>query len=122
MHSRLGRLIRASSDSLRGIAFAYRNEPSFQEEIAAFIVAIFISVFIAPSAGWYVAMVGVLLIVIAIELLNTGLEKLADHVSPEWNAQIGLVKDCGSAAVLCILMVAVLIWTAALGVRVGLFS
>ena len=55
---------------------------------------------IAPSFAWYVAMIGVLLLVMAIELLNTGLEKLCDHVMADHHPQIGIVKDCGSAGVM----------------------
>jgi diacylglycerol kinase (ATP) len=65
-------------------------------------------------------MIGVLLLVICVELLNTGLEKLADHVTPEWNDQIGFIKDIGSAAVFCILVLAFLVWAAALALRLGL--
>jgi diacylglycerol kinase (ATP) len=56
----------------------------------------------------------------AVELLNTGLEKLADHVTPEWHPRIGMVKDCGSAAVFCTLCLAALVWIAGLTVRFGL--
>jgi diacylglycerol kinase (ATP) len=65
-------------------------------------------------------MIGVLWIVMAVELLNTALEKLADHVTPEWHAQIGMIKDCGSAAVFCTLCLAALVWIAALAERFDL--
>jgi diacylglycerol kinase (ATP) len=58
--------------------------------------------------------------VLAVELLNTAVEKLADHVTPEWNRDIGIVKDIGSAAVFCVLLLAGLVWSAALAVRTGL--
>ena len=75
---------------------------------------------IAPSAGWYVAMLTVLFLVMAVELLNTAVEKLADHITPEWNAQIGIVKDMGSAAVFATLCAAGLTWIVALLVRVDM--
>jgi diacylglycerol kinase (ATP) len=64
-------------------------------------------------------MVGVLLVLLAVELLNTAIEKLADHVTPEMNPKIGLIKDFGSAAVFCLLALSGLIWAAALGIRAG---
>lgn len=51
-------------------------------------------------------MIGVLLVVLAIELLNTAIEKLSDHVTPEHNRHIGMIKDFGSAAVFCALWLA----------------
>jgi diacylglycerol kinase (ATP) len=56
--------------------------------------------------------------VMAVELLNTGLEKLCDHVMSDHHPQIGIVKDCGSAGVMFSLLLAGLIWMAAFMVRV----
>ena len=76
-----------------------------------------LGIFIAPSFTWYIAMIGVLLLVMAVELLNTGLEKLCDHVMADHHPQIGIVKDCGSAGVMFSLLLAGLIWLAAFLVR-----
>ena len=45
-------------------------------------------------------------------------EKLSDHVTPEHHQAIKVVKDLGSAAVFCALVLAVAVWAAALYVRV----
>jgi hypothetical protein len=37
-------------------------------------------------------------------LLNTAIERLSDHVTPEYHTQIGVIKDAGSAAVFCVLI------------------
>jgi diacylglycerol kinase (ATP) len=63
----------------------------------------------------------VLLTVLAVEFLNTAIEKLSDHVTPEHHVAIGRIKDFGSAAVFCGLCLAGLVWLAALAVRCGLF-
>jgi diacylglycerol kinase (ATP) len=120
MTTRLARLHSATQNTFRGLNRATRSERALQEEFAALAAAIPLGVFVAPNAAWYVAMIGVLLLVICVELLNTGLEKLADHVTPEWNDQIGFVKDIGSAAVFCMLVLALLVWAAALALRLGL--
>jgi diacylglycerol kinase (ATP) len=118
--ARIERLVRATSNSIHGLAHALRHEAALREEMAALAVALPAGLFIAPSVAWYVAMIGVLLAVMAVELLNTGIEELADHVTPEWNAQVGIVKDLGSAAVLCALVAAGLVWGAAAALRIGL--
>lgn len=61
-----------------------------------------------------VGLVGTLAIVLAVELLNTAIEKLCDHVCPQHHPTIGLVKDMGSAAVMFALILAGLAWSAAL--------
>ena len=75
---------------------------------------------VAPGAAWYVAMIAALLMLLAVELFNTGIEKLADHVTREQHPEIGIIKDFGSAAVFCALCLAGLIWLAAIAVRCGL--
>jgi diacylglycerol kinase (ATP) len=114
------RLYHATANTLRGLSFAARSEAAFREEVILLAIALPVGIFIAPSAGWYVAMVTALFVVMAVELLNTSVEKLADHITPEWNAQIGIIKDMGSAAVFATLCAAGLIWLAALLVRAGL--
>jgi diacylglycerol kinase (ATP) len=111
------RLAFATRNSLRGIAFTFRKEQAFRHEVYVLLMALPAGIVIAPSFTWYVAMIGVLLLVMAIELLNTGLEKLCDHVMADHHPQIGIVKDCGSAGVMFSLLLAGLIWLAALVVR-----
>ena len=76
---------------------------------------------VAPSVAWYVAMIGSLIAVLAVELLNTAIEKLADLITREQHSEIGVIKDFGSAAVFCVLCLAGLIWLAAIALRCGLF-
>ena len=121
MPPRLHRLHRATLNTLRGLAHATKSEAALQEELVALIAAVPFGLFVAPNAAWYVAMIGALLLVITVELLNTGIEKLADHVCPDWNRQIGIVKDIGSAAVFFALLLAILVWCVAIALRVGLF-
>jgi diacylglycerol kinase (ATP) len=114
------RIYRATLNTMRGLTSAVRSEAALRQELAVLAIAIPLGFFVAPSIAWYVAMIGVLWIVMAVELLNTALEKLADHVTPEWHAQIGMIKDCGSAAVFCTLCLAALVWIAALAERFDL--
>jgi diacylglycerol kinase (ATP) len=113
----LKRLFSATVNSLRGIADGVRTEPAIREEAVVLAVAVPLGIFVAPSAIWYVAMIGAVLIVLAVEFLNTGIEKLADHVTPEQHDEIRRIKDFGSAAVFCGLSLTGLVWLAALAVR-----
>jgi len=114
------RLYAAMLNSFRGFACAFKNEAAVRQEIAALLLALPVGTLVAPSAAWYVVMIGALLLLIAVELINTAIEKLADHVTPEWHPKVGLIKDYGSAAVFCMLSLAGLIWIMALALRSGL--
>ena len=114
------RLFDATKNSLRGLLDGFATEPALRDEAVLLVVALPLGFFLAPSAAWYVAMIGVLLVLLAVEFLNTGIEKLADHVTPEQHDGIGRIKDFGSAAVFCALVLTALIWLAALATRCGL--
>lgn len=114
------RLFSATLNSLRGLRHAIASEAAVRQEAIALVLAALIGFFVAPNAAWYVAMIGVLLVLLAIELLNTAIEKLADYVTREQNPRIGMIKDFGSAAVFCALCLAGLVWLAAIAARSGL--
>jgi diacylglycerol kinase (ATP) len=111
------RLYSATINTLRGLAWGIRTEAALREEAIVLALALPVGFFVAPSIAWYIAMIAALLIVLAVELLNTAVEKLADHVTREQHPQIGLIKDYGSAAVFCALCIAGLVWLAALALR-----
>ena len=114
------RLFSATANSLRGIFDGVRTEPALRDEALLLAVALPLGFVVAPSAAWYVAMIGVVVVLLAIEFLNTAIEKLADHVTREQHADIRRIKDFGSAAVFCGLCFCGLVWIAALAVRSGL--
>ena len=114
------RLFSATRNSLRGLADGVRTEPALREEAILLGVAVPLGLVLAPGVAWYAAMIGVLLVVLAVEFLNTAIEKLADHVTREQHAAIRRIKDFGSAAVCCGLGLAGLVWLAAAAVRLGL--
>ena len=66
-----------------------------------------------------VELVAAVLLVLAIELLNTAIEKLADRLTTAHDPQIGRVKDLGSAAVGVALIAAGLFWLFAIAERIG---
>jgi diacylglycerol kinase (ATP) len=111
------RLWKAFHNTLHGLGWALRNEAAVREEAAALAIGLPVSFFVAAGAGWWLALVGSLVFLVIVELLNTAVEKLSDHVTPEHSQAIRVVKDLGSAAVFLALTLAVMIWVAALGVR-----
>ena len=111
------RLWKAFLNTLSGLRWALRHEAAVREEIAALALGVPLSFFVAASPGWWLALIGALLLLLIVELLNTAIEKLSDHVTPEHSAAIKVVKDLGSAAVFIALTLAFMVWVSALGVR-----
>jgi diacylglycerol kinase (ATP) len=66
---------------------------------------------ISRSLTELLLMIGVLVIVLVVELLNSALEALADAITLEHHALIGRAKDLGSAAVLLSLILSAAVWT-----------
>jgi diacylglycerol kinase (ATP) len=116
----LKRLYNATFNSIRGLIDGVMTEAAVREEAVVLVIAVPVGLALAPSAAWYVAMIGAILLVLAVELLNTAVEKLSDHVTPEHHYAIGRIKDFGSAAVFCALSFAGLVWLTAIALRFGL--
>ncbi|MGA8949939.1 MAG: diacylglycerol kinase, partial [Xanthobacteraceae bacterium] len=95
------RLFSATFNSLRGLRDGFATEPALRDELVLLVVAVPVAFFLAPSAAWFAAMIGAVLVILAVEFLNTGLEKLSDHVTREEHNDIRRIKDFGSAAVFC---------------------
>ncbi|MDR3420678.1 MAG: diacylglycerol kinase [Xanthobacteraceae bacterium] len=114
------RIYNATLYSIRGIRYGVMHEAAVREEAMLLIAGLILGLFVAPSVGWYVIIVGSLLVLLAVEFLNTAIEKLADHVTPDHHTEIGRIKDYGSAAVFCGICLAGFTWLAALVVRLGL--
>jgi diacylglycerol kinase (ATP) len=118
--STVQRLFSATINSLRAFGYGFANEAALREELVLLAAGIVFGLIAAPSVAWYVAMVGSLLVLLAVEFLNTAVEKLSDHVTPEQHIDIGRIKDYGSAAVFCAICLAGFVWLAAIVVRLGL--
>ncbi len=114
------RLYIATINSWNGLKFAVRSEQAIREELVALILAIPLAFVIGTTAVRRLELIVVVLLLIAVELLNTAIEKLSDRLTREVDPQIRDVKDMGSAAVLAALIIAGATWLFALAERVGL--
>ena len=95
------RIYNAFWNSMAGFAFGLRTERAIRQEFAIFVVGL-PAAFIVGSSGWErMALILALVAVLCVEFLNTCVEKLCDHVTPELHEQIKAIKDMGSAACFC---------------------
>jgi diacylglycerol kinase (ATP) len=114
------RLYRAALNSWNGLRAAARSEEAFRQELGVLVLAVPAAFLIATETWLRVALIGVVVLLMVVELLNTALEKLSDHVTPDSHPAIGLIKDMASAAVGLSLLLAGLVWVVALAERLGL--
>jgi len=111
---------RATINSWAGLKAAARSEAAFREELVTLAASIPLAFYITQLAWKRLALVGVILLLIVVELLNTAIEKLSDHVTPHHHDAIGRIKDMASAAVGLALLLCGLVWLVALAERIGL--
>jgi diacylglycerol kinase (ATP) len=107
------RVWHAAGYSLSGLRAGW-NETAFRQEALASMVLV-------PAAFWLgrnwmemVVLAGTVMLVLIVELLNTGIEASIDRIGPEWHELSKRAKDMGSAAVLLSLLLCAVTWTLAL--------
>jgi diacylglycerol kinase (ATP) len=106
----LGRLLPALKYSWSGFSKAYRTEAAFRQEFALGVALFVVSWLLPVTAYERLALIAVLIIVIIVELLNTGIEAAVDRVSDEFHALSGYAKDVASAAVFSSLVLCIATW------------
>ena len=114
------RMWRATINSWHGILAAARSEAAFREELIALALSIPLAFFITPLLWKRFALIGVILLLLTVELLNTAIEKLSDQVTATHHPDIGRIKDMGSAAVGVALAIAGFTWLLAFAEWLGL--
>jgi diacylglycerol kinase (ATP) len=111
---------RATVNSWHGLVAAARSEQAFREELVALALAVPLAFVVATESWKRLTLIGVVLLLMVVELLNTAIEKLCDHVTAAQHPDIGRIKDMGSAAVGVALAIAGFTWLLAIAERIGL--
>ncbi|MCQ3828660.1 diacylglycerol kinase [Microbulbifer elongatus] len=106
----ISRLIDATEYSRQGLIATWRNEAAFRQEVS-------LAIFLIPAALWLgetgverALLIGVTLLVMIVELLNSAVEAVVDRVGPEKHPLSKIAKDTGSAAVSISLLLWVSTW------------
>jgi diacylglycerol kinase (ATP) len=94
------RLFLAFVNSWSGFKGAFRFEAAFRQEVALAVVLIPLGVYLGETSVERALLVGAVIIVMIVELLNTGIETVVDRIGLERHELSGLAKDVGSSAVL----------------------
>lgn len=112
----LNRVWHAFGYSMEGLRAGW-GETAFRQEALAAIVLLPLSLWLGRTWVETALLAGSVLILMIVELLNTGIETAIDRIGPEWHDLSKRAKDMGSAAVLLSLVLCGGIWVAALWQR-----
>ncbi len=118
----LQRIWEAANNSYRGLREGLSTEAAVKQEMALAAIFLPLSFLVASSLWIWVALVASLFFVLAVEFLNTAIERLCNHVTPELHEAIRVTKDLASTGVFFALLLAGLIWLAAILERLGVFG
>ena len=107
----LRRIVNATFFSFAGLAAAWRNESAFRQELLLCVVLVPAGLWLGRTAVERALLVGSCLLVLIVELLNSGLESVVDRIGEEPHALSGRAKDLGSAAVFVALVLTLVVWS-----------
>lgn len=110
----LTRLFNALGYSRDGLGAAWTNEAAFREEVLLAAIAIPLAFYLGKNGVDRALMVGSIVLILIVEILNSGLEAIVDKASPEKHELAKRAKDMGSAAVLLSLINAATVWACVL--------
>lgn len=86
--------------AIAGVRLVFAREKSFRSQCILALAALAITIALRPGPLWS-ALVGLsIALVLALELANSALEYLLDHLHPDRAREIGAAKDAAAAAVL----------------------
>lgn len=92
------RFLNSIKFSIDGLAYAYGNEQSLWLHGMGSLVIIILGFILQISFNQWAILIIALVVVLAVELLNTAIEAAVDLVTSEIHPLAKIAKDCGSAA------------------------
>lgn len=95
-----------------GIAAAWRTEASFRWQVAAAGAIVAVLLLVRPEPGWWAILLLLAVLVPALELLNTALERVIDRLHPDYHPELEVAKDCAAGAVLLLAIGSVAVFAA----------
>jgi len=115
MHDRpklsgMRRLRLAFVNSWQGFKGAFRFEAAFRQEVTLALLLVPLGAWLGDTPVEKALLVGSVLLVLVVELLNTGIETVVDRIGLERHELSGLAKDVGSTAVLLSFAILGVVW------------
>ena len=96
--------------SWRGLVACFRSEAAFRQELALAAVLLPLGLWLGDTGVERALLSGSVLLILIVELLNTGVEYVVDRIGAELHELSGKAKDIASAAVFLALLNLILVW------------
>lgn len=109
-HVGLDRIVRAAGHSMAGLSSAYRFESAFRQECWAAALLIPAALCLGRTQWERLFLIGVVVLVMVVELINSGIEATVDRISFDLHDLSKRAKDQASAAVFLSLAFASVTW------------
>ena len=106
-HTGFQRVVKATEYSIRGLKSAWEHESAFRQECTIGVILLPLAFLLGEDLVQTALLIGVCLIVLITELLNSAVEAAIDRMGEEVHDLAGRAKDMSSAAVALSL---VLVW------------
>lgn len=94
------KLVKSFSFAFQGIITCYRTQQNFRIHLAATAIVIVLGILLHISPTEWLFIAGSCVLVISLEMVNTGLEEICNIISPEFHPLIKKIKDISAGAVL----------------------
>jgi diacylglycerol kinase len=95
----------------KGFWYVFKNEQNFRLQILISFVMICLMLFLKVSKKEFVLLIIIIMNVLALEMINTAMEKLVDMLKPRIHFYAEIVKNIMAAVVLTVSIGAVIIGT-----------
>lgn len=95
--------------AIAGIRETWRRERSFRAQVGVAVLVVGALLAIRPAPVWWALVGFIIFAVLAVEMINTALETLIDHLHPDIHPQIRVVKDMAAGAVLLMVIGAIVV-------------
>ena len=106
----IARLIAAAGYSFAGLRSAFASEEAFRLEVVVFVLFTPVALYLGENGVERALLIGVLLLLMIIELLNTAVEAVVDRIGSDYHELSKQAKDVGSAAVFLGMVLVALVW------------
>lgn len=106
----LYRLVKATQYSWQGIRAAWTHEAAFRQELILMIVLTPCAFWVGQTLAEKLLLVCLAWLIVIVEILNSAIEAVVDRFGHELHELSGRAKDMGSAAVLLVLLLNVIVW------------
>ena len=104
------RVINAFFYSIAGLKSCYQEEQAFRQELLLCLILSPVPFLISIRNSDRALMIFSLFLILIVELINTGIESVADRISTDHHELVKKAKDVGSAAVLLTIIATGIAW------------